>query len=303
MAATAGEAVSEDIIKVDAQEVVDLLEEQLAWLAVAGETFEEAGGDLFHCEYFRNADPWVNLGKGDTGGLSPSTVDVGSKVEEICSGVNEDGLSRLLRGEWSRLRRPLQYARVIQGSHGYKMTSFARLPPYCKFKSGKERGLYPIRVQHISLHNEDRPDLGIMDFAMSACGSRLLERSTMRPGPRVLQEAMLASVLEQCEREKCWLVEVSMSKNRTGLALRTDAVGAREFVNGLGRMGERKPLVHWVREHYRRRRTEKDPALVRSHLRGTQVALTRTMWVTIRPSIVDIDTACNGARFESEVKP
>jgi hypothetical protein len=88
----------------------------------------------------------------------------------------------------------------------------------------------------------------------------------------------LASGIAECvDRAEVWGVELSLGgPQRTGVELRTDAIGARAFVKLL-RTAEtasarRKSVVHWVNEHMRRRRASDASAeiFVRGHLRGMQ---------------------------------
>lgn len=116
--------------------------------------------------------------------------------------------------------------------------------------------------------------------------------------PHVVQ--LICNALKRIDK---WDIELCLSRDRTGVALSTDAVGAKEFIKEVcresGAVGRsREAIVHWVREHMRRSRKEgADPHLVRAHLRGKQVLRAGDYHVRIYPSRQDIDRAINGKRF------
>lgn len=105
------------------------------------------------------------------------------------------------------------------------------------------------------------------------------------------------------ENKSAWTVELSLGSKRTGVGLRTDALGAREFVNMLRGSdtvdGRRKSIVHWVSEHMRRRNRLDAAATVKvaSHLRGIQGLDAGRYHARIWPSRDDVEAAKNGARF------
>lgn len=84
------------------------------------------------------------------------------------------------------------------------------------------------------------------------------------------------AISETLQRAQCWGVELSLGAKRTGVELRTDAIGARAFVKMLRAnetpKGRRKSIVHWVNDHMRRRRANDASAeiFVQGHLRGME---------------------------------
>lgn len=118
-----------------------------------------------------------------------------------------------------------------------------------------------------------------------------------------LEHWIEAALFEQWHRRYRWQIEVAFSKHRTGVALDTDAEGARAFLSlrDKGPTGRRDPLVHWVRQHYRRRRRASDEvslSLVREHLRGKVMCAFGGLTCRVWPSRLDIERASNGARFD-----
>jgi hypothetical protein len=116
--------------------------------------------------------------------------------------------------------------------------------------------------------------------------------------------AFYNTILDQFDRDQNWIVELSLTQQRTGVGLRTDAVGARELANMLRgsdtSAGRRKTLVHWVNEHMRRRRALDPEATikVRSHFRGKNGLDAGRYHLRIWPASEKIAAASNGARFD-----
>jgi len=115
---------------------------------------------------------------------------------------------------------------------------------------------------------------------------------------------LLCSALAEADvRQQSWEVELSFGRRRTGVSLSTDAVGARMFTNMLRRehtgAGRRRALVHWVREHMRRRRADDVEAsvLVNAHLRGQATVDMGLRHARIWPSKNAVDSARNGSKY------
>ena len=292
-------------VLLSAAEVVDLVEEQLSWLAVADECvhdFREVTRSPFFVDHFQSAEPWVSLGGEDAGTIEADGVTAGGPIDSIkaLQNVRPEDFLRVAATFLRDLRRPFRVARIDEVTDGYNMSSFALLPKAQSIKSGPLRGWRNLWAQTVVLKRDQPPSAGsvsVTPFAMrpDLGDVRHVNGSRLDPG---VQRGLAFLAADQCVRESAWLVELSLSPERTGVALQTDAVGARSLLESLGRNADRKALVHWVREHYRKRRAGSDKTLVRAHLRGTQVAVTRHFFATVRPSVVDIDRACNGKRFE-----
>ena len=105
-------------------------------------------------------------------------------------------------------------------------------------------------------------------------------------------------------RESDWIVELALSARRTGIGLRTDALGARELVNMLRSgdtpKGRRKSLVHWVSEHMRRRKRLDAAATIKvaAHLRGINGIDAGRYHARIWPATLDIARAKNGVKYD-----
>lgn len=304
-------------IALDAQEFLDRVEEQLAWLAIAGSCVTDyqdherrrTKRTTFFTEHFRCAAPWVSLGGGDSAALDFSEglgAEVGSKLET--SHLERGELALLMSDMLGRLRRPLRQAEVREGvsfdgskEDSYLLSSIAMLPPRDNVHAGPARGMRRIWFQDIALGASDAPsrnDIAVSSIAIRHDKRELLDGVDARPVEREYLHRVMRVAADQSCQEEQWTVELSLSKERTGLAIPTDGAGARDLLASMGRVANRKALVHWVKAHYRRKRGAGDPSLVRAHLRGTQFAITQHLYATVRPSIVDIDLACNGRRFD-----
>lgn len=104
-----------------------------------------------------------------------------------------------------------------------------------------------------------------------------------------LQRLVAACLLGE-KRDRQFTVELCLGPKRTGIGLSTDAIGARAFVTMLGRertaKGRRAALVHWVREHMRRRRRDDSAPTVkvRAHTRGVETVSAGRYHARIWPS-------------------
>lgn len=114
---------------------------------------------------------------------------------------------------------------------------------------------------------------------------------------------LCAAYGEHVAHRDSWTVELSLNKRRTGVGLKTDALGAREFVNMIRgsdtKSGRRKSLVHWVDEHMRRKnRLDAEATVaVAGHLRGMAGIEAGSHYARVWPSPSDIARAKNGQRF------
>lgn len=303
-------------ITIGAAEFLDHVEEQLAWLAIGGECvadYEERGrrasnGAWFYTDHFRCALPWVSLG-GDESAFLDSSDGLGVDVGVDAGLPSSRADVGLFLGDFlSKLRRPLCRAQVREGlSFGgrnpkaHLLHSVAVLPRKHDLRSGPCRGMQRVWCQYVELVADREPthqNVLVQQFALRPDRKEALCLTSGRPAPEDVLRTLALAAVEQNLSEDLWTVELSMSKERTGLAIQTDAVGARDLVNSLGRMPSRKTLVHWVSAHHRRRRSGGDPSMVRAHLRGTQFAVTKHLYATIWPSVEDIDKAANGRRFD-----
>lgn len=308
-------------IDIDASEFLDRIEEQLSWLAVAGSCvneYQEHGeriskGTWFFTEHFRCANPWISLGGDDSaclefdGGLD---AQVAVKVKSL-DHLDRAQLLRLFASMYGELRRPLRHADVREGRSldgvnpkAHFLCSVAALSTRDNFKRGPLRGMSRIWIQGIELVSDRPPSrecVSVEDYGLRQDRKEILNPDTGRPErDPTLVKALIMAVADQLRSEERWRVELSMSKGRTGLAIETDAVGARDLVKSMRREPSRRALVHWVRSHYRQRRGGGDASLVREHLRGSQFAVTGHLHATIWPSTADIDRASNGGRFEDQ---
>lgn len=130
-------------------------------------------------------------------------------------------------------------------------------------------------------------------------GSAWLDAITGRPAPDAANEIEQAAV-DQLARRYRWTVEVSLSPRRPGVALETDALGAREFLamRDRGPAQRRAALLHWVREHMRRsRQVDAGASLVAAHMRGRTEAKMFGLHCRVWPSAYDCARARNGERF------
>lgn len=270
-------------------------------------------GTAFFTEHFRCATPWVSFGGEDIAALDfvdGPGADVGAPVVELDK-VTRGEMLGLMHHFLSRLRRPLRQAAVREGvssvgaqANAYMLSSIAMLPPRDNFNYGILQGMRRLWFQNIELSSGADPSAGSVDVWSAALrhdGRDVILGEDRRPADKETLRWIMISAADQVCAEEYWSVEIALSQGRTGLAVRTDAVGARELVTALGRSANRRVLVHWVKSHYRQRRGG-DPSLVRAHLRGTQFALAKHLYVTVRPSIADIDVACNGARFDVDAR-
>lgn len=299
-------------IKIDASEFLDRVEDQLTWMAVAGEAAEEVNarykartGDarnVFLPSHFRCLVPWVDVGLGESGSLEwgadglsvAGSCDVRSLLD-----VPAAELRRLLRDALCRLARPLRYAEIFERSGGYGLRSSAVMAGRNRVSKGPAAGMRRVWLQEIDPTAANDGALTASDAALRPDNGGLVDTRTGRPiHDEGLMKGLIVDCYTQISDESFWNVELSLSAQRSGIGLRTDAAGARDLLSALGRQANRQALVHWVRAHARRARGAGDPSMVRAHLRGTQFALAKHLFATVWPSTEDIDRACNGARFE-----
>lgn len=349
-------------IQLDAQEIVDMVEEQLAWLAIAS-----TEKHTFVFEDFRRAESTISLGKNCVGQIDVGGVEAHDQSEWMAQ--PEAVRIEQNRADWKNgvgvalqvlphLGERMRYAQLVQcdpkeATEIWCGTADGLTPEDYAYTDAKDLGFsyteaFGVRYKLRSIglctkrdsdfYTRGHPTRGmqsvIFQEVLALADGRSASRPTvlaLHPDGRLLHlptgkpldsaadaHADLIDmhpwshyfhefIAYQFLRRPQWTVELSLTKGRTGVGLNTDADGARAIVNMLGReqtrSGRRSALVHWVKEHYRQRRTGGDPSLVRSHMRGASGVSAGGLWATIWPSRDDIDKASNGKRFEQEQRP
>lgn len=305
-----------ETIALDAAEFLDRLEDQLAWLAVAGSVVHDYVRRTrltFFTEHFRCAEPWLSLGGEETAKFvfdGVPCVRQGAGRKGILESLPRERKGDLLRRVLQALRRPLRFAEIREEPAlrtpllgDLFLHSVGLLPSSDVARRGPSKGMRRLWHQYISIATDRPPtDRDVLTYAtaLRADSGEIINEQTGRPDAETLLDGLIWSAIGQGRREQEWTVEISLSRERTGLAIGTDAVGARDLLKSLGRTPNRRALVHWVRAHYRRKRDGVEATFVREHLRGTQLAMASHLFATVRPSVVDIDRACNGKRFDVE---
>lgn len=348
-------------IKLDAQELVDLVEEQLAWLAVAS-----TEKHTFMWDDFRRAEATISLGKNCVGQLDVDGVEANDQSDFMA--LPAEVRIEKNRNDWKQsggvalpliphLGERMRYAQLIQcnpkdPTEIWCGTASGLTPDDYAYEDAKDRGFayteafgveYKLRSiglcskKDSAYYLRNKPTSGMQAVifqevlalqdgrsaslptivAMHPDG-RLLDVSTAKPIDTAAEahselidmhpwsHYFHEFIAYQFLRRPQWTVELSLTKGRTGVGLTTDAEGARSIVNMLGReetrAGRRKALVHWVKEHYRKRRSTGDPSVVRAHMRGVSGCAAGGLWASIWPARDDIERASNGKRFEQEAR-
>lgn len=148
----------------------------------------------------------------------------------------------------------------------------------------------------------------ISNHGMFKLGGRYLA-SSPRPGLYLdhrgrpsdyLRDWITQAYADQFKRRYRWHIEISLNSIRTGVALETDAIGARAFLRlrDVRKGNRRAALIHWVRAHHRRNRWSADSSQIRTHFRGRTECSLGGLWCRVWPSAFDIDRAANGSRIE-----
>lgn len=346
-------------IKLSAQEIVDMVEEQLSWLAVASTTDH----GIYAADFCR-AESVIQLGKYTTATIDVEGVDAWDQsdfmalptsariahnrkqlmeVRELgprllpklgerfrfarLSQCNPDDITNVWCGMDGRLddadfadkddRRLVTGLRgVIYRLHSIGLLSQSESDKWTQIGSPFVRGLRCLVFQDVVAFRDGRSASFPLAVPMRNDG-RLLELLTGKPlgdeDPVTAEDGLPCDhpwnwefgsfVASQYLRREKWVVEVSLSRDRTGLGLETDGAGALALVRTLegqrDRRARRGVLVHWVKEHFRRKRSGGE-SIVRAHLRGKTELEAGGMWITVWPARTDIERACNGPRFEPE---
>jgi hypothetical protein len=328
-----------DDLVLDAQEVMDHVDEMLAWQAIAS----ESAVVYEHSHYYR-AVPMIDVGGHN---LAMLTTQAARCLEDQ---PEDDRKADNARYEaWSRAALPdlltrykgVRYARIMEsrgttifgnalsgemstsgddvrdaledgGFKGarYSMESIGECSDQVRRRLGKELR-FP-QVARLFMHN------AIVALADGRATSATrwvgywnrtlfdVNRKPMRPtgdGTNPTLVALMHGIVEVRNRETWWDVELALGAKRTGIALKTDAIGARAVVNLLRktetRSGRRKSLVHWVDEHMRRRRADDEEATiqVKAHLRGLAGLDAGRYFARIWPAAGALDRASNGDRY------
>ena len=355
-------------IPVDAEEVVDRVEEMLAWMMVASQdehlVFEQA--------HLYRARPYVLLPDGVYGVLTPSSVvayddsclaeqhsellarvergvesrnKVASKLElvkgirvaemveadptigvrlglktltgsavnfetvkdrvrnEIGEDASSEGVDRIVKEE---LRRSFDSETGTWRGAKFSLHSFGERTPLLSRRIAAQLRLPQTArmflVQHLVMLGNGQTvastqEFGLWNSALFDTQRRPLENTDP------IRFMALDALAEVEARREAWEVELSFGRKRTGVSLQTDAIGARAFVNMLRKehcqAGRRSALVHWVREHMRRRRADdrESTVLVNAHLRGQASVSMGAREARIWPSSNAIERARHGVRY------
>ena len=323
-------------IDLDSSEVFECVEEALAWLAVA--SCEHAL--RYRKEDFRRASLVMSMageaGYVDSRGLSGTTKttgdvdarpllrDVGQTLRYAeCRQVDSGGevltyATNGVRGadlaadtvRESDLGDALN-ARVVNAA--WKLSSVVSLSKRDSLvftKRSRVAGLRVIRFQEVVVFKDGRASSGTR-YAVLRPDGLLLDPSGLSldfiatkkwgvDGDQRIADAVKAA-WNQRVQNKSWAVEISLSRERTGVAIDACPCGARELIRALRksasstRGARRGALLHWVREHYRKCAGGDHEAIVRAHLRGRQEADAGPYWVRLYPS--RSDAALAGPRF------
>jgi hypothetical protein len=330
-------------IALSADEILDHVDEMLAWEAIAG-----CASMTLCVPHFRKAVPFLKLGRGVYGVLTPSSIE--AKERDI----RPDGWELF---EFEALRRNLpatleefpriQYARIVE--HDPKDDVVTNVPvqfhegdgvsDMVSGDGGSWRGVrFHIESigeitkkesrrdfinrhrlpqvarlfghQHVLAFRDGRATSAQYVFAMWNRKLWTLHKTPLGHDEAYAHDfswepAFVAdAIAHERARESLWNVELSLSRDRTGVALQTDAIGAREIVNMLRGSdtpkGRRKTLVHWVEGHMRRRR-KLDAAAevkVRAHMRGMGAIDAGRYHARIWPATSAISEACNGEKYD-----
>lgn len=336
-------------LPLDATEVVDLVEDQLSWLASASEGLHELrnarrGAAQYYGDDFRRAQPFVKM-LSQTAVLSADGLDAAVSAPATRLAKWSAMLPKLgerMRFATIRQRNPAEEvaAWVTDGyelrAHDYvyadgqsfdfvtlRGVEYTLESVAIRSKKDSDRllrglpvhGCLVVTFQTVTCMHDGRVSLGIHDQAMSPGGFLVapdtglsldfIAKNKWDTPVHPDSVAFGSAIGHQYVRRGVWEVELSLSKDRTGIALATDAVGARALVRALEastvtRTGRRQALLHWVREHYRRGRTGGESSFVRAHLRGSRQYDAGGIFATIYPSRDDIERACNGHMFDTE---
>lgn len=336
-------------ISLSANEIMDYVDDMLAWLAIASES-----PILYEHSHYLRAVPLILVGGEQYGILTPSSakcsaLDEAPQEEQDAARLayEQSGAAHLPR--LLARYRGVRYARIFehraeqevglhngvprasavgddmgQESNGaavrvrgarYSMESIGECAHQLRKQYVAQLKLPQIaRVfEHnsIVIREDGRATSGVVPFAywngtLFDVRRRKLkaffENGEESPTNRALY-TLLHGIQEAINREVSWDVELALGARRTGIALKTDAIGARELVNLLRKSetkaGRRKSLVHWVDEHMRRQRRDDPEATIRvkAHLRGLAGLDAGGYYARIWPATGALDAASNGDRY------
>ena len=314
-------------LPISAEEMVEIVEDQLAWLAVLDSS------KVTFVNHFDMCVPWVNYA-GHKMIVDGTQMEVGEKVDVEPRALRQVGVNLL-----PSLGRGLRYSEMRQCDPLIDTESRVRKEPdpgvewsitSVSICSQKEKSIlipeknihkFHSRVRHDRLvivqevmARRDGATVFGSDVASISNDGRLYDIysglslefvSKAHGGGELMsiEERVYVGAFEQSTRDSVWNVRLSLTPERTGICVATDMIGCRDLVkaielDGANRRSRKAALVHWVKEHYRVSRPGFDPSFVRSHLRGKQAVDLGGMFAKIYPSRQDIDRACNGKRFD-----
>lgn len=347
-------------VEVAPEEILERVDEMLAWMAIASEASKPDVDNplLFSQKDLFRASPVVDLGNDSYGVLTPKGFrapaepqchfDEGRYAGDDRRVAEYRAVIDAIMTNRSGIAERPSYARMIEGvgdeyallsgksgddvsdnrladgedfdcAEGtYKDIVYRLESAYLaeKEEAHSSRRLWnvnaPISVliyQCIGAFRDGRAASGRATFGWYPKAG-LVSLQSMKPVRADPVLAIMANLFKAQERRKReWTIELALGEERTGIGLQSDAVGARALANELRHQHDtrsgRRVLVHWVNEHMRRRRDASlDPSFVRAHLRGrTQIRIGSRYVARIYPSRLDIERACNGARFDRDARP
>ena len=292
-------------VSLSAEEISERVSDALAWQAVAWE-----GRPPVVADAFRRAELMVAVGVHDWARMTVRGVEqepgpLGSLLSLVCPTCDDRDASNRVYALHRAVGwlSPTALIRESDGTHGN--TTYMAVG-VCQSDNRRQRAIHgfpqaaPVFVsQSLYVASDAKIDASV-DLS-SLVGNRLVHHTgnVLGAHSEVLCDVHCALALA-VDRRASWPVDVSMSPDRPGVALPTDYTGAVDYVDRMRRevstTGRRKALIHWVRDHFRRRRAGDDPSiLVRKHLRG-EVAVSMTgHHVRIWPSKADVDMLPTGA--------
>jgi hypothetical protein len=335
-------------IRLDPLELVDRVDEMLAWLAIASQSNAH-----YVKSHFMRADPVVSLGGDRYGELMPNSVTIIEEGEDELYSDREWNKNALTN--WLSFTPRVAYARLVESSDSleehpvlmqtgndgagdavedlelvdeygspsyigvrYALSSVGdeskQTQRLIASRAGLPQTARVFRTQdyHVFEDGRGRCHTGFFaawngkfyDLRKRPLGFAANGDAGNMFSPELL--SLTNALADAFVRDTSWTVELSLSKDRTGVGLRTDAIGAREIVNVLraadSSAGRRKSIVHWVSEHMRKRRRLDPSAAVQvaAHLRGVSGLNAGRYHVRVWPATSAIRQAKNGKRYDLE---
>jgi len=300
--AAAGAPIKEVMIGADAGEILDYIDDGLAWLMIAS----GSGNIEYNVGPFYKAQMRIDMGPANYGELLPHGVAVLDPDLELTDDYLENCDRLALERLSSAGPQAWQHATLEQKSHRFvsrlskgDCSAVESINDRHEYILRSVNGLRPKGGREVAQFAKDGVPPGAMLIAMQEVGvttqgysasgadacflhnGRLYEFSRHHAPQQIvasdLRHVIVAYHAKQAlEARRSWTVELALAPNRTGIGLKTDAVGAREFVNMMRGNDEaksrRRALVHWVKEHMRKSsRTDEAASIkVAAHLRGVR---------------------------------